>query len=122
MRIIATSILISLQVVLMVFFNPLIFIYTIDLILSGWLILVFFLSPIMFAFAWWGVIVALAPVALAAGDDASDRQRALGLTLVPLGLFAAFLLWQAENWFIYGLLDSDPRFYNWVFDRIGFGI
>lgn len=32
------------------------------------------------------------------------------------------MLWQLQNAIIYGLLDAEPRAYNWVFKLVGLEI
>jgi hypothetical protein len=122
MRARALVVAIPLLVVVVVGFNVLIVVYAIDLTFSGCILLVVFLLPILVMLLYWAAMMAYAPLSLATADDASERQSAAGLLLMPVGLGLAFLLWQAQNWFIYGLLDSEPRLYNWIFERIGIGI
>jgi hypothetical protein len=121
-RLLASVVAIPILAILVVGLNVLLVVYTIDLILSGWILIVLFLFPILMTFIYWASVAAYAPLSLATSDDGSGRQRVVGLLLIPTGLILAFLLWQAQNWFIYGFLDSDPRLYNWIFERIGLEI
>ena len=110
------------MVLIVVGLNVLLVVYTIDLILSGSILLVLILGPLLLTLIYWAGLAAYTPLSLATQENASQRQRSVGLLLIPVGLTLGFLMWQAENWFIYGVLDADPRLYNWVFQRMGLGL
>lgn len=122
MRLLASIIATPVLALLVVGLNVLLIVYAIDLILSGWILLVIVLFPALMVLIYWASLMAYAPLAIATADDGSERQRVVALLLVPAGLGLAFLLWQAQNWFIYGFLDSDPRVYNWIFEWMGLAI
>ena len=46
--------------------------------------------------------------AMSLSADSSVAQSFVSVALVPLGVLFAFLLWQAQNWLIYGVIYMGP--------------
>ena len=86
------------------------------------LLIFFFVGSGVIAIVYWGVVLAMMPVAMATDESSGVGTRVAGLALTPLGLVAGFLLWQIQNWLFFGVLDIDPWAYNGVFRHLGLAV
>jgi hypothetical protein len=105
------------------------FIYSIDVLHEifangkvGLICIGIFFGPIWLLVIYWGGMLAMMPLSLASADEASPKERLLGIALAPVGLVAGFLLWQVENALTYGLLGVEPWLYNKIFDPISLAV
>ena len=83
------------------------------------LLIMVFAYPIMILFLYYAGLAAMIPLRLATADESRLPHQILGLFLAPVGLLVGFLLWQAQNWFMFGLLDIEPWLYNTAFRPLG---
>lgn len=93
----------------------LIHIYVVDIVMATrfWLyVLLVFGYPLMFTVLYWAYMAAALPIGIGMSDETTPKQKTLALGFVPAAFGLAFLLWQVQNWLVYGFLDVDPRFYN----------
>ena len=67
-------------------------------------------------------MVATIPLAVLSDDEVPVLASLLALLVVPVGLVIGFLIWQLQNWFIYGILRVDPWLYNKVFDPLSLAV
>ena len=83
----------------------------------GLLLVVFLLYPLLITVLYWAALAALFPLNIATSDDDDVKPaiRAVALLVVPAGFAVCFLLWQAQNWLLFGLLNVEPWLYNIVF-------
>ena len=109
----------------LVAFGGLIVIYSVDFVrdwaIVGFLLLVIFV-PIGLLLIYWAAMAIYIPAAMSLSADSSVAQRVVSVALVPLGALFAFLLWQAQNWLIYGVIDIDSWLYNKVFSPLGLDV
>ena len=119
------TILGSILGIIVVWSVGLIHIYVVDIVMATrfWLyVLLVFGYPLIFTVLYWAYMAAAVPIGIGMSEEATPKLRVLALGFVPVGFGFAFLFWQAQNWVVYGFLDVDPRFYNWVFSRMGLAI
>lgn len=127
MRAIAIVVSVPTAVAIVVLLNLLVVAYVVDIVLAGRILLyllLFVALPLMLTPIYWAGMAAFAPLSLALSDDAdvSPAARRTAVAVAPVGIGIGFLLWQAENWLIYGLLDVTPRLYNWLFGWAGLAL
>lgn len=103
-------------------------IYTIDIFhdifFNGRLVILlvlFFGFSLLFALYGIAVKALSLPITLATDEDSSTGMRIVSILIMPLGLVGGFLLWQAQNWVLYGLLNVEPWLYNIAFTPLGLG-
>ena len=107
-------------------FTGLTAVYTVDIFhdifINGrfliFLIMVF-AYPLLTLILYYAALVAAMPLSLATSDDSGPWRQIIGLFLTPVGLLGGFLLWQAQNWFMFGFINIEPWLYNTVFRQIG---
>jgi len=87
----------------------------------GLLLVGLFLFPLVMTVLYWAALAALLPLDIATSDDddVKPAMRAVALLVVPAGFAVGFLLWQAQNWLLFGLLNVEPWLYNTVFRLVG---
>ena len=81
------------------------------------MLVVMFLYPLLITVLYWAGFATLLPLSIATSDDDDVKPvtRAVALLVVPAGFAGGFLLWQAQNWLLFGLLNVEPWLYNIVF-------
>ena len=82
------------------------------------LLILFFGGSLLLLFLYYSTMAVMLPITMANNEENSSPIRVISLLMTPVGLIAGYLLWQAQNWLIFGLVGVEPWLYNLVFETV----